>query len=144
MTLAATLTTRLVSNTISNADPGVFMHGPTFMGNPLACAVALASIQMLLDSDWVTNIDRIQHRLTSGLEQAKDLPTVKDVRTLGAIGVIEMQQPFDTALISNSFLKLGVWLRPFNRLIYTMPSYITSDSDLDRITDAMFATAKAV
>lgn len=137
MTLAATIATKNVSSTISNANPGVFMHGPTFMANPLACAVSSASIELLLNTPWQENINRIEKNLRTGLKNCIDLPGVKDVRVLGAIGVVEMEKPVDIGKINQSYINKGVWLRPFNKLIYTMPPFIASEDNIFKITDAM-------
>jgi len=141
MTLAAAVTTGAVSHAISNADPGVFMHGPTFMANPLACAAANASIRVLLDGDWHARIAAIARALEDGLRPAAALPGVREVRVLGAIGVIEMRAPVDIAAVNHAYIDRGVWLRPFNRLIYTMPPFIASAADIAAITRAMRDTA---
>jgi adenosylmethionine---8-amino-7-oxononanoate aminotransferase len=138
VSLAATLTTESIAKGISR-NGGVFMHGPTFMGNPLACAVASASIRLLLDSPWETSVARIERRLADGLAPCRSKPGVRDVRVLGAIGVIEMEQPIDVPAIQRVVMSHGVWLRPFGNLLYTMPPFVIEDGDLDLITAAMRA-----
>lgn len=137
MTLAAVLSTTKVAETISSRDPGVFMHGPTFMGNPLACRVAIASINLLLDSDWRSGINDIEAGLRHGFESCRCLPQVEDVRVLGAIGVIELKQPVEMANIQEKFVDRGVWVRPFGKLVYVMPPYCISRDDLDFLTSAI-------
>jgi adenosylmethionine---8-amino-7-oxononanoate aminotransferase len=134
MSLAATLTTARVAAGICSSEPGVFMHGPTFMGNPLACAVASASIDRLLASDWQSRVHHLESRLQAGLSALSGLPGVKEVRMLGGIGVVEMCRPVDMARIQRQFVDRGVWIRPFGRLVYTMPPYIISDTDLETLT----------
>ncbi len=143
MTLAAAVTTGEVSRTISNAEPGVFMHGPTFMANPLACAAANASIQVLLDSPWQRRITEISEGLHEGLQPCAGAPGVKDVRVLGALGVVEMEAPVDIGAVNHVYIDQGVWLRPFGRLIYTMPPFIATRDDIRRIAGAMRDTAAA-
>ena len=137
MTLAATLTTEHVSNTIDAGNPGVFMHGPTFMANPLACAVASASIGLLLESPWQERIAHIEQRLATGLAPCREMPGVADVRVLGAMGVVEMRAAVDMRTITEAFVAEGVWVRPFGKLVYLMPPYIISDADLDTLTRAV-------
>jgi len=136
MTLAATLASSDVANGISD-NGGVFMHGPTFMGNPLACAVANASIDLLLESDWQNNIERIQQLLRQELAPASELSSVKNVRVLGAIGVIEMHKEVDSKQAQAFFVERGVWIRPFGKLVYIMPPYIIGDDDLKILCAAM-------
>ncbi len=144
MTLAATLTTEEVSQTISNGNPGVFMHGPTFMANPLACTAANTSIKLLLESPWQQNIANIEQGLLKGLAPCRQLESVKDVRVLGAIGVVELHQPVDMKTIQPMFVDHGVWVRPFGRLVYLMPPYIISKSDLNTLTNAVFQILSSI
>ena len=135
--LAATLTTKNISDSISQSKPGVFMHGPTFMGNPLACTAALASINLLLESDWRANIKAIETGLREGLSECAHRPQVADVRVLGAIGVVELKQPVDMRSITEQFVNAGVWVRPFGKLVYLMPPYVISHDDLDSLTSVI-------
>lgn len=137
MTLAATLTTTEVCEAISAGGAGCFMHGPTFMGNPLACAVANASLKLLRESDWKSNIARIEQQLKQGLAPCAELDSVTEVRCLGAIGVVEMKQPVVTADIQPLFVKRGIWIRPFGKQVYVMPPYVMSDKDLQTLTAGM-------
>ncbi len=140
LTLAAAIASERVSHGISAGRPGVFMHGPTFMGNPLACAVANASIELLLDSDWQTNIARIQAGLAEGLSPCRQMPGVADVRVLGAIGVVELERTVPMRTTQARLVERGVWVRPFGRLIYLMPPYLIGDSDLETLCEAVTAT----
>ena len=142
MTLAATLTTKAVAEGISRHG-GVFMHGPTFMGNPLACAVAAASIRLLLDSPWQERVTRLEQRLEDGLSPCRRMDGVRDVRVLGAIGVIELDQPVDVPTVQRVVMSHGVWLRPFGNLLYTMPPFVIEDDDLDLITESMRAAVSS-
>ncbi|MGD2117290.1 MAG: adenosylmethionine--8-amino-7-oxononanoate transaminase [Chromatiales bacterium] len=137
LTLAATLTTTEIGHAISAAPPGVFMHGPTFMANPLACAVANASLDLLLQSDWSQVVRRIELQLKQGLSPCEQMPQVQDVRVLGAIGVVELKQPVNMAQVQPLFVDKGVWVRPFGRLMYLMPPFIISDGELSELTSAV-------
>lgn len=137
LSLAATLTTSKIAETLSAGEPGVFMHGPTFMANPLACAIASASVQLLLDGPWQTRVATLEQGLTRGLEPCRDLPQVADLRVLGGIGVVEMQRPVVMTEIQPAFVERGVWVRPFGKLIYVMPAYIMSATDLEKLTGAI-------
>ena len=137
MSLAATLTTSEVGEGISSGESGFFMHGPTFMANPLACSVASANIKLLLSSPWEESVRRIEKHLETGLRACCLLPGVQDVRVLGAIGVVELKRPVGMAGIQERFVNRGVWLRPFGKLVYTMPPYIIGEQDLKKITEAM-------
>lgn len=137
MSLAATLCTAKIASGICEGEAGAFMHGPTFMANPLACSVALRSIELLLDSDWESNIRRIEQKLTTGLSGMNQHEKVTEARCLGAIGVIETRNPANMEKVQALLPELGVWLRPFGRLVYAMPPYIISDEDLDQLCGAM-------
>jgi adenosylmethionine-8-amino-7-oxononanoate aminotransferase len=133
LTLAATIASGRVAGGISGGDPGVFMHGPTFMANPLACAVANASIELLLQSDWQAAIRRIERGLADGLAPCRGVAGVADVRVLGAIGVVELERPVPMRAVQARFVEMGLWVRPFGRLIYLMPPYAIGDADLDAL-----------
>ncbi|NHB66961.1 adenosylmethionine--8-amino-7-oxononanoate transaminase [Acinetobacter sp. GFQ9D192M] len=130
MTLSATLTTAHVAETISSGEAGVFMHGPTFMANPLACAVALKSTQLLLSQDWQARVQQIEQVLKDHLQPLNALPQAADIRVLGAIGVVELQQPVDLASFQAECVRRGVWIRPFGRLVYVMPPFVISAEQL--------------
>ncbi len=138
MSLAATLTTSEISEGFAAGESGVLMHGPTFMANPLACAVSLANLVLLESYDWQSTIKRLEWQLREELEPCRSLAAVRDVRVLGAIGVVELHNPVDMAVIQPRFVEEGVWLRPFGRLIYTMPPYIIQPSELREITRAIY------
>jgi adenosylmethionine-8-amino-7-oxononanoate aminotransferase len=133
LSLAATLSRRDIADAIASAAPGVFMHGPTFMANPLACTAALTSIKLLLASDWAGNIKRIEQQLHAGLGRAADFNQVNEVRVLGAIGVIEMHKPVNMKRITEAFVEAGVWVRPFGKLVYLMPAFNIADAELTRL-----------
>jgi adenosylmethionine-8-amino-7-oxononanoate aminotransferase len=143
MTLAATLCTAAVAEAVSSGEGGGLMHGPTFMANPLACAVARASLELLDGGAWRRQVAAIEHGLRDGLAPARELPGVRDVRVLGAIGVIELEQPVDMSSASAAAVERGVWLRPFAHLIYTMPPYVIDGDELAAVTSAMLAAAEA-
>jgi adenosylmethionine---8-amino-7-oxononanoate aminotransferase len=137
VSLAATMTTREISASFAAGEAGVFMHGPTFMANPLACAVSLENLALLESYDWQSQIRSIESQLKAELEPCRSLSIVKDVRVLGAIGVVELHNPVDMQTIQPRFVEEGVWLRPFGRLIYTMPPYIIQPAELQLITSAI-------
>lgn len=131
MSFAATLCTKEVASGISQSASGVFMHGPTFMGNPLACSVALQSVKTLLSTNWSDTIKKIEEGLWNTLQEARELDMVKDVRVLGAIGVLELKQSLKLREVQEFFVKQGVWVRPFGKLVYVMPPYIIEDKELE-------------
>ena len=144
ITLAATLCSAAIAETISNGEAGALMHGPTYMANALACAVGVASVELLLGQDWRARVSEIGAGLSAGLEPARSVPGVADVRVCGAIGVIETHQPVDMRVATSVALDHGVWLRPFRTLIYAMPPYICSSAEIAQITSGMVAVARAL
>ncbi|HEY7952649.1 MAG TPA: adenosylmethionine--8-amino-7-oxononanoate transaminase [Solirubrobacteraceae bacterium] len=141
LTLAATLCTAAVAHGISAGEGGALMHGPTYMANPLACAVALASLGLLDDGGWREQVGRIELGLREGLAPARDLPGVADVRVLGAIGVVQLEREVDVGAVTAVAAERGVWLRPFRDLIYTMPPYVMGEEDLASVTGALVAAS---
>ncbi|NTS76016.1 adenosylmethionine--8-amino-7-oxononanoate transaminase [Catenovulum sp. SM1970] len=137
MSLAATLTTEKIATGICNGEAGVFMHGPTFMGNPLACATAVASIDLLLASDWQKKVAQLEKWLTKCLLPLKTNPKIADVRCLGAIGVVETHEPVNVAQIQKVFVEQGVWIRPFGKLVYIMPPYIAGLAEVEKLAHAI-------
>lgn len=137
MSLAATLATRKVAMGISQGEAPMLMHGPTFMANPLACAVACASIELLLSSPWQAQVQQIEAILQGELLPVLGHPKVVDVRVLGAIGVIELHEPVKVAEVQARFVEEGVWIRPFGKLVYIMPAYLMSEADLRQLTRGM-------
>ncbi|MDT5164655.1 MAG: adenosylmethionine---8-amino-7-oxononanoate aminotransferase [Mycobacterium sp.] len=142
LSLAATLCTTDVAHTISNGEAGALMHGPTFMANPLACAVAVAAVELLLSQDWRSTVAEINAGLATGLAPARTLPGVTDVRVCGAIGVIECDRPVDLAVATPAALDRGVWLRPFRNLVYAMPPFICAPEEIAQVTSAMVEVAR--
>lgn len=144
LTLAAALCTRHLADTISDGQAGCFMHGPTFMANPLACAAANASLVLLEQGDWPGQVVAIEEQLREALLPLAKLPGITDARVLGAIGVLEVDGPLDVAALQRLFVARGVWIRPFGRLIYLMPPYIIRPEQLRRLTDAMAEAASDI
>jgi adenosylmethionine-8-amino-7-oxononanoate aminotransferase len=142
MTLAATLTTRKVAKGLAADGSGVLMHGPTFMGNPLACCAAIASITLLQSYDWQDRVRQIEQGLEEGLSLCRSLDQVQDVRVLGAIGVVELRNPVDMAIVQQRFIEEGVWIRPFGRLVYLMPPFVIAGESLKKLTDAVYLVVK--
>lgn len=144
MTMAAMITSKDVSDTISNSEIGVLMHGPTFMANPLACSVANASIDLLLNSSWQDKVKRIEEVFTEELEKIKGHPLVKDVRNIGAIGVIELKDDCYAQEVQDFCVKNGVWLRPFGKLLYSIVAYTIEEKDLVKIIRTMCEAIKSI
>ena len=142
LTLSAVLVTGAVATAVSASDAGVLMHGPTYMGNPLACAVAVASLDLLHTEDWAGRVAGIQTGLEQGLTPLAGTAGVRDVRVLGAVGVVQLDRPVDVERATDTALEHGVWLRPFRDLVYTMPPYVTSADDVRLLTDAIAATVR--
>ena len=141
MTLAATLCTPAVARAISRGEGGALMHGPTFMANPLACAAAVASLDLLATGAWRDDVRRAEAALGDGLAPARELPGVADVRVLGAIGVVQLDHPVDVAAATAAAVERGVWLRPFRDLVYAMPPYVCTDDELAQVAAAVVAAA---
>ncbi len=144
MTLSATLTTTHIAETISQGEAGVFMHGPTFMANPLACAVAVKSTQLLISQDWQSNIQRIEAQLRHALQPLQSLNHVHDVRVLGAIGVVELTVNVDMKTLQQEFVRRGIWIRPFGKLVYVMPPYIITAQELKTLLEQLVEVVKAM
>jgi adenosylmethionine-8-amino-7-oxononanoate aminotransferase len=140
MTMSAVLTTDRTAEGVCSGDPGVFMHGPTFMANPLAAAVSLASIDLLLASPFQERVRRIESHFKTALEECRNFGHVADVRVKGAIGVVELTHPVDMEWIEDQFVRQGVWIRPFGKLVYLMPPFIIEEEDLNRLTTAVVGT----
>ncbi|WP_288154415.1 adenosylmethionine--8-amino-7-oxononanoate transaminase [Duncaniella freteri] len=133
LTMSAVLTTADVADTISRGEAGVMMHGPTFMANPLACAIAVESLRMLNEQDMASRVAHIENRIRQHISPASSLPVVKDVRVLGSIGVIEMNEPVNLAEFQRKCIDRGIWVRPFGRNVYVMPPYVISDDDIETL-----------
>ncbi|MGZ4747014.1 MAG: aminotransferase class III-fold pyridoxal phosphate-dependent enzyme, partial [Oryzihumus sp.] len=144
LTLAAVLCTTEVAQGVSGGASGALMHGPTFMANPLACAVALANLDLLQANDWPTQVARLEEGLARGLKPAADLPHVRDVRVLGGVGVIQLDEPVRTAEVAAAAIERGVWVRPFRDLVYTMPPYVSTAEDLATICSALVGAVAEV
>ena len=137
MTLSATLTTKHIAETISRGEAGVFMHGPTFMANPLACAVAAKSTELLISQDWQSNIQRIETQLRTALTPLQSLEYVHEVRVLGAIGVVELTFNVDMKTLQQEFVRRGIWVRPFGKLVYVMPPYVITTQELKTLLEQL-------
>ncbi len=143
LTLAAVLCTTEVATAVCATPAGALMHGPTFMANPLACAIACASLDLLTGQDWASEVARVSAGLSAGLAAARELPQVLDVRVLGAVGVVQLRAPVDVVRATDAALAAGVWLRPFRDLVYTMPPYVSTDDDVAAITRGVLAAVTA-
>jgi adenosylmethionine-8-amino-7-oxononanoate aminotransferase len=143
VSLAATLCTTDIAEAITAGEGGGLMHGPTFMGNPLACAIAVASTELLVAMDWRRDVRRLTEGLDRGVADARSIRGVKDARVLGGIGVLELDHPVDMRSATDAAVRSGVWLRPFRNLIYTMPPYLCSTDEVEQITAAMLEVARS-
>jgi adenosylmethionine-8-amino-7-oxononanoate aminotransferase len=144
ITLAATLCNDKVSDGICRGEYAALMHGPTYMANPLACAVANASLDLLLNSDWQSRVAQISQQLADELKRCKDFSYVKDVRVLGAIGVVELDKAINSQELAQQFVDLGVWVRPFGNIIYLMPPFIITPDELSVLTVAVIRAVAAM
>ncbi|HFD86406.1 MAG TPA: aminotransferase class III-fold pyridoxal phosphate-dependent enzyme, partial [Gammaproteobacteria bacterium] len=138
MTLAATLVTDEIATDICRSKAGALMHGPTFMANPLACSVALASIELLLSQDWQTRVQRMEQQMCNELAGCRTLPIVHDVRVIGSIGVVELNGMELPPGLQQKLVNEGVWLRPFRNLVYMIPPYVISEEQLSKLTAAVY------